>query len=100
MTHHTPGPWKLVPKFHASVESSTGRHVANCGGYTTNMDQGEHMNENEANARLIAAAPDLLEALEALLETAKEDRPYAHTDTGSEVFKAQAAIAKATGNAS
>lgn len=36
------------------------RLVANCMGYSTNTDKGEHVAENLANAKLIAAAPDLL----------------------------------------
>lgn len=56
----------------------------------------------EANARLIAAAPELLAALERLLESAeylKEDSDSAHGYHGEpESFKlARAAIAKAKG---
>lgn len=41
---------------------SNGRSVASCMGYSTNTDDGEHLQENYANAKLIAAALDLLEA--------------------------------------
>ena len=65
MSHHTPGPWKTGTGAFADqvfVDDQTG-------------EQGNDWGENlicetagsEANARLIAAAPDLLEALKACL---------------------------------
>lgn len=50
----------------------------------------------EANARLIAAAPDLLEALVALIPDA-EANDFGGPDTGARIAAARAAIAKATG---
>jgi hypothetical protein len=48
--------------------------------------------QNEANARLIAAAPELLEVLKQFIET------HQHTSFGTDVFHAaKAAIAKADG---
>jgi hypothetical protein len=56
------------------------------------------MEEGEANARLIAAAPDLLAALEAYDQFARANDDW---DDGEGMFdfilKARAAIAKATG---
>ena len=58
------------------------------------------MEEGEANARLIAAAPDLLAALEAYDQFARANDDW---DDGEGMFdfilKARAAIAKATGEA-
>ena len=52
----------------------------------------------EANARLIAAAPDLLEALEAIV--ASEDPGWEEWDGATSMFAvARAAIAKARGTA-
>jgi hypothetical protein len=48
---------------------------------------------SDANARLIAAAPELLEALKAMLAVWEEDPAYG-TDAAD---KARAVIAKATG---
>ena len=60
-TKHTPGPWRVAPRSdypeHAdiNVDAGTRGYVALCG------KAGDE--EAEANARLIAAAPELLEAL-------------------------------------
>lgn len=89
MSEFTPGPWEVVSATdndgrsrryvdarHASVE------VAYCG-----MDGAETV----ANARLIAAAPELLEALTRIANVDKEPM------LASEVIElARAAIAKAT----
>ena len=55
--------------------------------------------ENEANAHLIAAAPELLAALEALLfyDTFEEAEPVLGTREHKVVSAARAAIAKAKG---
>ena len=62
---HTPGPWKV--KYEAMVFSGN-RSVANCGGYSSNVDSTKVRNENFSNAVLVSAAPELLAACEALLE--------------------------------
>ena len=54
---YTKGEWKLHPK-HAWVMDDNGSVIANCTG---------HKNP-EANANLVAAAPDLYEALKAMYE--------------------------------
>ena len=56
---HTAGPWSVDYEgpAHLSIEDSAGRVLAFC-----NL-QSEDGDEDEANARLIAAAPDLLQAL-------------------------------------
>lgn len=61
--------------------------------------------ERRANARLIAAAPELLEALEALLMAVRCNAEGGRPRTADEIFAmagsaAQFAIAKATGGAS
>jgi hypothetical protein len=53
---------------------------------------------SEANARLIAAAPDLLEALQAILPDAVGNH-IGGPDTQARIDAARAAIAKATGSA-
>ena len=73
---HTPGPWRTLKKNARRVVSSTAPHVIIAGcyhaaskgrGLRTKQSAGSPATgEAEANARLIAAAPDLLETLVAL----------------------------------
>ena len=91
MTKHTPGPWILVkaPRSRTWELSAQGwKQFANVYGNT----DPELNRQGEANARLIAAAPDLLEALKAIRQAFQ---------SGTAMFVAQdmaeAAIAKAEG---
>jgi hypothetical protein len=59
---HTPGPWKVVDCDYGDLEIHGGKTES----LVTCMNIHNPYNEN--NALLIAAAPDLLEALEELLE--------------------------------
>lgn len=59
------------------------------------IGQDDMQMENAANTRLIAAAPDLLEALKWI--TACVKRPGPHMDLNAALEKADAAIAKAIG---
>lgn len=94
---HTPGPWFVFGNGHCvggpvgPLGNSSGAAeagVALCG------MQLRTPKEAAANARLIAAAPELLEALIALT-TPGEARD---TSIASNYAKARAAIAKATGS--
>jgi hypothetical protein len=67
MEKHTPGPWKF------EKETSTIRSEP-ANNWLATMDSWDGTINNEANARLIAAAPKLLEALEYIkLEMFKKD---------------------------
>ena len=95
---HTPGPWHLDAK-HLSIGSADGlRSIANVaipGEYGTSMPA--DVIAADANARLIAAAPEMLEALIALLEDAEALAMQAKMPLlPGRVTKAHAAIAKAT----
>jgi hypothetical protein len=57
---HTPGPWK-IDELCGSIEGADGHTIAFIVG-----EWFEQVNPAPANARLIAAAPNLLEALQAL----------------------------------
>ena len=61
----TPGPWKIAAHCSTLIFDTKGRSIASAGGYQSNTES--TIDENEANAQLIAAAPDLLEALEAIV---------------------------------
>jgi hypothetical protein len=104
---HTPGPWHVtacldywVEHGHAITGADDGfMGVALCGDISwPNSD--ERQKEWEANARLIAAAPDLLEALKVLADQRWTDRPFHGPGSQDEwLKKAAAAIANATGAA-
>jgi hypothetical protein len=55
--------------------------------------------QGEANVRLIAAAPDLLAALQDLCETIEREASDVDSWAGRQLDAARAAIAKATGAA-
>lgn len=89
-TQYTPGPWRIgtpPPNGEQTIGTLNGLMVAVA---TT----GAEMEETKANARLIAAAPELLEALQSVLDNCldSEELCAAHA-------KARAAVAKATGGA-
>ena len=99
---HTPGPWRIldpsspVPHEHVRVVVGKGRTardtVASAAAY-------RRAEECEANARLIAAAPDLLEALRVITSHAQETYPHFESERGQrDIAAALEAIRKATGN--
>jgi hypothetical protein len=91
-TQHTPGPWasNSADSFELGVYGS---------GYRIAKMTGGEINRDIANARLIAAAPDLLEALQGmLLGFSLTQNPDAYP-SNAPCNKARAAIAKATGAA-
>lgn len=100
MNNHTPGDWYVTGEMTRYINVRIGggliQEVASCG--PTEADGG-YGPQQEANARLIAAAPDLLEAL-VLLEAEMVASGNAHAnDFGWKpaIEKTRAAIAKATG---
>lgn len=112
-TKHTPGPWNLHPAYvdeqplqcvSVGVEL-TFQHIPVAQGekfiavahYQTPAPGFPHvadLEEAKANARLIAAAPELLEALNDLVESAEVGTAAILNPL---VEKARAAVAKATG---
>lgn len=78
--HHTPGPW--------TVSEPTGVYIQSAAGGIAALTY----SAKEADARLIAAAPDLLDAL-AFLEPHLNALPIFEYER----LKIRAAIAKATG---
>ena len=85
---HTPGPWTFTPV------SNDFRRVL-----SPNINEGGNwhvamVQSTDADARLIAAAPELLEALKACLPLAEHTSPF-----DLAVIMARRAIAKAEGGA-
>lgn len=97
----TPGPWAVNPKAATNVEAG-GRGVSACGGYFDNTSDGAYAVENEANARLIAAAPDMAEALRLFIhydEATDDDGVQLMLNYADALSAAKAALAKARGEA-
>ncbi len=88
MSKHTPGPWVAVARTNAYIDIEAPEQH----GYSAKKVASTSFTNHEANARLIAAAPDLLNALVMVLDdpNALDGRPRT-----AEVVRA--AIAKATG---
>lgn len=108
---HTPGPWTAIPPINepghylqtwgVTAESDPEAVIASVNGLP---DEDIDFSVVEADARLIAAAPDILEALEQMLRT---PMPFYRPNAGNYAQKraeyeavlerARAAIAKAKG---
>lgn len=81
-TPHTPGPWNISKHATPDYAPQFGIYAEGC-----RNDLAYVVHENtEANARLIAAAPDLLAALQAILDY-EDDRPAKGT-FGAKVYRA------------
>jgi hypothetical protein len=91
-TQHTPGPWHFDGQEFNDVLEADGELVAVALHLRTRKPE-RSLAEAAANARLIAAAPDLLEALRDLVDT-MTGRTEGETVA---LHNALSAIAKATG---
>lgn len=78
---HTEGPWEVRDDIEVYAVNGINRYICTCSGNA------------RANARLLAAAPDLLAALEELVKVAV----FSNIRESYPVVAAQAAIAKAKG---
>lgn len=89
---HTPGPWQFYRLSgddglgYIRADPEDGLEIAHHG------DSGRAREENEANGALIAAAPDLLAALKAMVDELSDEGDWPIFDA------ARAAIAKAESN--
>lgn len=98
---HTPGPWMLTEgdRFDKEMVITTQHRLDESIGCICEMDvyfTGQIGIEQEANARLIAAAPELLEALQNMLGLTEASDYMALSEIEQQ---ARAAIVKATGGA-
>jgi hypothetical protein len=99
---HTPGPWRVSPYGDGfEVEQTDGKAVAQA--FQTNpvRNADSHI-ERRANARLMSAAPELLDELRYLVEIAEAamraaNRDGCEYDIGEMLEAPRAAILKATG---
>lgn len=96
---HTPGPWTKTNR--GGDVRADGEIVAQVGMFVRpNRSMAEDVEEGDANANLIASAPDLLAALRALITMAEsEEIPNDEYEAVFDTVKDQArvAIAKAEG---
>ena len=98
-TKHTPGPW-VWEHWQMGLTAQNGTRVLAYYDYEGMSLYGKTEDEQNANAHLIAAAPDLLEALgEAVsaIEWWQREHGCCHGATDDELNAARAAIAKAKG---
>jgi hypothetical protein len=93
---HTPGPWEISKNEAGELD------ICEAGAGNMLADLAKCKNA-EANARLIAAAPDLLEALRGLLRETRQSVPNInvkkHFSLMVQMEEAKSAIAKAEGRA-
>ena len=102
---HTTGPWVILKGYDGTVEVSASRpyRINNISAGTPLIcDVYQHSEfdgfSSQANANLIAAAPELLEALRGMVALEEENlRSSDDIDVCFELESARAAIAKATG---
>lgn len=106
---HTPAPWKIDNSINTAINKGD-KHIAMVNYYKCgNPEVDVYGDEHEANARLIAAAPELLEALEEVVTElhgaiynrallwATKDVAYQYAD--SLVAEYRVLVAKAKGEA-
>jgi len=94
---HTPGPWvkhSTIGKTYANVRGIDGRCVADCGSRCDPVAQ--------ANATVIAAAPDMIAHISLMLRTVQDTLRHGLTDGQREsleemIKEAQTILRKATG---
>ena len=111
MSKHTPGPWRLNKRDEMDVAVWGSDGFTICGDIYIIADVSfpekyDAYGHEEANARLIAAAPDLLDALEEAIEcglvpksSVLEGGAVRHSSQVRCADKIRAAIAKAKGDA-
>ena len=63
----TKGKWVFHKYAKGTVQSENGRTIANYMVYSTNTDNGEHIEESMYNALLCSKAPEMLEMLEIIV---------------------------------
>jgi hypothetical protein len=96
MSKHTPGPWKVVDGHYPSFKNVTGpSFTISVVMWATDLTEADYQKRN-ADLHLIAAAPELLAALQLAVRQNGHDMLM----TGEELRKCEAAIAKAKGEQS
>lgn len=89
---HTPGPWVAVARTNAHIEIEAPNQL----GYLAQKVASCSLTNHEANARLIAAAPELLDALQVMLRDYAAVHDVGDVEMQPAIYQARAAIQKAT----
>ena len=92
MTQHTPGPWQMGGELISKEGSNL--EIASVWSESANRKLSPRQSEADANARLIAAAPELLEAAQRVTGISWAVGSLALNDSMEQL---RAVIAKATG---
>ncbi len=95
MSEHTPGPWKIDQEWRYDHHPKWRNIVSEFDDKNERLQVNGHM--GEANARLICAAPELLEALKAVIDWLDDGSILLSEVCAANVLQARAAIAKAEG---
>jgi hypothetical protein len=101
---HTPGPWKVIDTYNEMPVGCDGFVIESVDGLHIIPDGKQRLGCEKADARLIAAAPELLAALQVLFDEADSfsiDGVYFNEKCMGQkgLDMARAAIAKSTGGA-
>ena len=86
-TQHTPGPWKAEGWENITVNAASGITITTAAG-SANCP----LSELKANAALIAAAPDLLEACKLIQAAFAHCTPFEHGDAAEKALDAVDAV--------
>jgi hypothetical protein len=108
-TPHTPGPWHYrsnahskstfgISIFHGTAPYEEGLIADLSGRYKSYRTEAEIGPSTIANARLIAAAPDLLSALEEMMSVFQDHEQY-DEESAEVIQSARSALRKAKGEA-
>lgn len=99
MSKHTPGPWDFSWQIQPNGCPTVGHKGLMVCMVAHSAKQEDQRETALANAALISAAPDLLEALQLMLETRTQEKHLWNAKPGESPLhdRARAAIAKATG---
>ena len=97
MSNYTSGPWYISKQNALRIIESGPRALtlATCSTKGRGVTESGSYKEAHANAKLMAAAPELLEALKKCLTALERASYYAPEDTLAAADEARAAIAKA-----
>lgn len=103
MASHTPGPWRADTDVHGRKDIVAYIRPRESGFLAAVVERNDLMDKtmggsSEANARLIAAAPELLEALQTLIDLGSHDTVFGEAVRVTKAYaQAVAAVAKAEG---